>query len=728
MADASVLAERLSRLVRARGWSTQAHRFTLEAVEPAFMPTRYVWIAGSSRTISETEVYRTRPSRIIVEDFAPRDQYDRLVGVMDDLGLPNSVSTYSRFVDEVWDAARALHRADRDAASSDVELEMDAPVTDPNGRHVPQSLSFGSIKIPDHRALEFGLPDSASCLAVEADAGLGKSELLKWHEWRYSTMYKSALNGNPLVELPPIALRVSLRDFKSLSLDYIAHALSQPFSRDSDVALPAITSGTFLRELLIQRRLILLLDGLDEVSGDSEMVDAGVLEWRRAVADGARLVATSRKGHSTCRAAISKRFAEDERATLEPISDSAGVELLEKRGTESARARALVQTLSGTARNIPLFLLLAKAVDLDSSPMDAAPGSRSLMLWRLLELFCERDSQRLGLSGDEQMAMLTQIAEWLHLGGDMSSSGLLESLGVDKRDPMARVVDNPHALLMYSGESLGFKYREFEALFTARAIVQAWSEFGFESVRASLRSKRLDSDVVEFAARFIRLPMLAGAWSVAGSDAEYGPLLKRNLLAIALAAVEDQARAGSPVERGNTLSRLLGDRVFDSVSFSGLYLSRYDFSGWTFHRIHGHGGVVSYCEHLWLAEFDESIQGLKVEGQGFERPRVRQVDVNDGIQRLSRLIKPMRRRNGRGITSIMSVDESRDSKAWEILVGQGLAAKSGKANMSRWTLNDVGMEALTSFWAAELRGPEALADVVTEHVQLHALIAKLAEV
>ena len=725
MADASVLANKLSQFVAARGWDSVAHRFTVEVVEPAFTPTRHTWLAGTARTISDAEVRRVRPTRLVVEDFAPAEQHERLRRVMEEIGHAAGVSTYSRFLDYFWNAEAALVRAFEDSKSAEVELDSHESNADANLRHVTQLLYFGNVDVPDHRALEFGLPDAASCLAVEADAGLGKSELLKWHEWRYATMYKSALRGNALIELPPIALRVPLRDFKSLSLDYIAHSLSQPSGDSRAPSLPAISSGAFLRELLIQRRLILLLDGLDEVSGDSDMVDSGVLEWRRTVADGARLVVTSRRGHTTCRAAIGKRFHLSERAVLHPMKDEAGLELLEKRGTEPERARRLVDALSGPARNIPLFLLLAKAVDLDQQPDADAPASRTLTLWRLLELFCERDSDRLGVEGEAQMQVLTQIAEWQYVGGDMSVGGLLESLGVDARDPFARVVDNPHALLMFSGDTLVFKYREFEALFTARAIVSAWTQFGFHSAQGMLRSRRLEGDVTEFAARFIQPASIAGAWSASSLTSEASPLLRRNILAVALAMVDDMARASSAKERADLLAGFLGNREVEEVSLSGLYLERFDFFGWTFRRVSGPGGTFSYCDNLWRSDFDESVGLLQVEGQGFEEPPSKTVDQGKGIRRLGKVIRPMRRRNGRGITSIMSVEEARDTDAWSILVSLGLAVRSGKAKAARWTLTPEGMDALTSFWAAEMRGSDDVNALIDSNSTLRDLIIKL---
>ncbi|MBK8756153.1 MAG: hypothetical protein IPM08_03335 [Actinomycetales bacterium] len=729
MADASVLAERLLKLANARGWAASASRFTVRVLEPAFVPFEHVWIAGQARAISEEEIKRVLPSRIIVEDFAPAEQTDRLAGIVDSDSRDVRILTYSSFVDEFWGAELAVQRALADSESSDADIDLEDFVADPSARHVEQLLEFGGLpsQIPDHRAFDFGLPEAGTCFAVQADAGLGKSELLKWHEWRYAILYRASSRANQSVELPPIAIRVPLRDLKSLSLDYIAHALSRPATEGNVPSLPAISSGPFLRELLVQRRIILLLDGLDEVSASAETVDQGVLEWRRLVAAGARLVVTTRKGHSASRGVINRRFKVDEIAELRPLDDSAATSLLEKRGADPSRARQLVKALSGAASGIPLFLLLAKSVDLDSVLAREVSNSKTLVLLELLTLFCKRDEERLGISAQVQMELLTQVAEWVSTQGPVSPDELLESLGLDRRDPQARVVLNPHALLINEENVIGFKYREFAALFSAKALVSSWEEYGFESISSSLRSQSLDEDVVEFAARLINPISLVSAWAATGSAAEVHPLLRRNVLAIALSIVNDRGADGKSGVRSNILSELIGERAIVDVALSGLYFERFDFDGWRLERLQGSDATLSYCDNLWRTKHDDSVSSLALEGCSFEAPVRASVNREAGVQRLAHLVKLLRHRGGRGIVGIMRVEESKDPRAWDLLVHRGFAVRSGKGRSARWSLTDIGMEMLTAFWAAQMRSSSEVSLLIRRNYAIRSLVNELGE-
>ena len=53
MADASVNATRLKRLLDSLGWQATANRFTVEVEEPAIDPIRHTWMVGQSKAILE---------------------------------------------------------------------------------------------------------------------------------------------------------------------------------------------------------------------------------------------------------------------------------------------------------------------------------------------------------------------------------------------------------------------------------------------------------------------------------------------------------------------------------------------------------------------------------------------------------------------------------------------------------------------------------------------------
>lgn len=729
MAVQSSLAVSLSRLLNSLGWTTEADRFTLRATEPAFEPVTRTWMVGKASAISDEEVRRVGPSRIIVEDFATASQMSRLLGLLPQAsGDEIPVSTYSRFVDRLWGADVAVRRAlaDAEAGDSDGLFGETMPL---NARHITQHVDFGDISVRDHRALEHGLASAGVWLAILSDAGLGKTEFLRLHEYRFAQLYESAQRGASYIELPPIALRVSLRDFRSLSLDYIAHALSQPAQRGhARVPLPRISSGAVLRELLVQGRLILFLDGLDEVIADSSSIEAGLQEWHRAVSAGARIVVASRTGHASARGAIARRFKPDETAAMKPLEKATALELLERRNASSQRASSIYAALSGPAATIPLYLVLANYVGLDETLPDDVRVSKTLVLQTLVTHFCEREVSRLGVDSSTQMDLLDQVSEWITLDSMLSRDELLQALGLDSADARARVVLNPHALLLHN-ESGGveFKFPEFGALFGARVLASSWRSRGFDSVKQVLRTKRLDELVIEYLARLIHSSTISGAWVESALDADRGLLLRRNLLAVALAKVNDTSSGLSPNARAVELATVLGNRYLANVSLAGLSIERFDFTGWEIKRVQGHEGVFSYCENLSRSDHDESVTTVLLEGCSFSDPAVVEVDLSSAVDSLVRLIKPLRRKTGGTLVTMMAVAEARDPLAWNLLQKSGMATRTGKSHSAKWELTSQGTRVLTSFNAAFSQGPHVLEELIASDTEIRTLLQTIAE-
>lgn len=685
-------------------------------------------MVGKASAISEEEVKAVRPSRIIVEDFAAPAQLERLKGVFPDGEA--AVSTYTRFVDQLWEADNARLRAIADAEAGDQDALFGEPMS-LAARHVLQEVDFGRQSVRDHKALEHArLTERGTWLAILSDAGLGKTEFLRLHEFRYAQMYVSAQRGAANIELPPIALRVSLRDFRTLSLDYIAHVLSQPAQRGhSRVRLPRISSGAVLRELLVQGRLILFLDGLDEVLADSSSIEAGLNEWHQAVSAGARIVVASRTGHATARGAIARRFKQDETAAMKPLEKSSALALLQARGATPQKAAAIYAALSGPAATIPLYLVLANHVGLDQALPEEVRISKTLVLQTLVEYFCIREVPRLGVDSETQMELLNQIAEWRSLDTEPSREDLLQVLGLDAEEAGARIILNPHALLLHnSGGGIEFKFPEFEALFVARALSSSWKTEGFNSVQSTLRSKRLDELVIEYLARFIHPSTISGAWVETQIDADRGLLLRRNLLAIALAKVNDSWQGSSPNVRSTELASVLGNRVIANVSLSGLSLERFDFSGWQLKRIQGGDGVFSYCENLLLSVHDDSVESITLEGCSFSDPTNTEVDYSTAIASLAQLIKPLRRKSGAALIPMMAVDEARDPLTWSALQKVGMAVRTGKARSAKWELTSTGTRLLTAFNVAHAQGGAVLDELIENDAEIRHLLLEFAAV
>jgi hypothetical protein len=729
MAEVSVLGEKLVRLLKASKWDVESDRFTITATEHAFEAITRTWMAGSHRALSEAEITVANPSRIVVDDSTPSSELVRLSKVLDALGSGGSVSTYSRFVDEFWGAADAVKSAMMDADVSEADQLFEFGSKGTNDRHVVAQLSMGQSSVPDHRALESGLPGGGACLVILADAGLGKSEMLRWHEWRNAVTYQSALESNGPFELPSVSLRVPLRDFKSLSLDYVAHQISHP-TQSGRPHLSRITSGAVLRELLIQRRLVLFLDGLDEVSADSATIDEGIAEWRKVVRDGGQFVLTSRSGHDISLGMIGRRFDSKEIAYLRPLERPGAQALLHKRGIDEAAADRVIAALSGPSAGIPLFLLLANHVGLDTKLSQEVAESRTLVLLNLLQLFCKRDEARMGVSADEQIDVLTQIAEWNLETGPLDQDELLRNLGLDEDDPLAAIVRNPHALLLNDDGKIAFKFAEFGSLFTARAVAESWSNFGYGSVRGILSSQNLGDLVVEYLARLLPAAMVSGTW--VGSEFEFDGalILRRNLLAIALAKVADEVDDSNSNSntRAVELAKVLGNRAIVNVSLSGLFIHRFDFAGWQIKKVHGHGGTFSYCENLWRSDHDDSVDSAVTDECGFDPPSTVEIDVATGVTRLRQLTRQIRRKHGRGVVAMMQRDDrAKDPAGWELLVHLQLAELTGKAQVAKWYLNVEGMRILTAFNMADTAGEEALNELIAKDSDVRSLVEQFAK-
>src|SRR5262249_32934720 len=116
----SVLASQLERLLLAFGWKCSANRFTLTATEPtALEPVEHIWMAGDAAKMTDGEVMQVRPTRVIVQDTAPEGEIERLERSLAAVNIEPRVSTFTHFVDLLWDAPSAAERARQDSQLKD---------------------------------------------------------------------------------------------------------------------------------------------------------------------------------------------------------------------------------------------------------------------------------------------------------------------------------------------------------------------------------------------------------------------------------------------------------------------------------------------------------------------------------------------------------------------------------------------------------------------------------
>ncbi|MFD0205354.1 MULTISPECIES: hypothetical protein [Saccharothrix] len=696
MAYVSVLADSVRTLLQARGWRCDATRFTIRAVEPTLDNIKHVWMAGEAIALTDTEITQVRPTRVLVPDLTPAKEVERIEEAMRAAAREPRVNRITHFIDILWDASTAAVRARRDAETADNFEGFVAPDLTVPDRHVKQHLKLGGERVSDNRLLERGLSASGSALAILADAGLGKSELLKWHEWRHAVQYESAV-AQRAHTYPSVALRVPLRGLRTLSLDAISHYLSRPSDEDHLPALNRLDSGRFLLELLRRQRLILLLDGTDELMISRAKLEEGLRELRRAVGDGARLAVSSRLGHLNSTRTIGTIFDSGEIATIEPMEPAGGRELLLKNGADPARADEVLKALqSSKAQGIPLFLLLAYYVNLKDELDVAVASSRTNVLLALLELLCVRDEERLGIDSKEQMAVLTDFAHWTHLLGDLNEHSALEHLGIDVAESKAAMILNPHALLTRTADGMVvFKYTEFLLLFAAKAISEDWRHLGFDSVAGDLRGTKLDDMTVEYLARLLSSDDIARGWSRA--NGEY-PLLKRNVLAIALARVEDECPGEVPAVRSACLARLLGGKSLCDTLLADVVIQRLDLQGWTLRRLSG-SGSLTYCVNAKQCDYDESVLQLNTEGTEFPKATDDAARLARGCARLDAMIKPLKRRSADGLVRMISLEECTDQRGWSELRRVGAAEQERKFGGGErfWVLTESGVRMLTRY-------------------------------
>ena len=154
-------------------------------------------------------------------------------------------------------------------------------------------------------------------LAIVADAGFGKTELLKYYEWRFATRYQNAAANSRATMLPPIALRIPLREAHELTLESISELLTS--GANDCKPLPAIRGPQALQMLLNYRRVILLLDGLDELKLPPDRFGDRLQRLRQKAARGGFIVLATRQGHLQSALSVSAKFNPSEIATIKAL-------------------------------------------------------------------------------------------------------------------------------------------------------------------------------------------------------------------------------------------------------------------------------------------------------------------------------------------------------------------------------------------------------------------------
>jgi hypothetical protein len=342
-----------------------------------------------------------------------------------------------------------------------------------------------------------------------------------------------------------------------------------------------------------------------------------------------------------------------------------------------------------------------------------------------------RDEPRLGVPSEDQMGILTELAHWLNVEGSLRDDEALERLGLDPTSRESSIVTKPHALLsLTSDRQVTFKYPQMQAIFTANAIYNDWSTFGFASSVEDLRRSALEEEIVEYLARLLGEDRLRSAWSDSSSDANLtrSPLIRRNLLAIAVAKLNDLAEAEVPRVRSDVLARLLGGRTLTDVTLADITLERLDFNGWDLRRIHGRGGALLYCPNVYRATTDATLTSLdSIDGSEVEDPAAGPSEkVGPAVDRLAAMLQPWCRKGTDQLLKEMAVANTPDTAGWAFARRHQLVVQERKYRGQKfWVMTDNGSRLLQSFLSTYRRTPERLDVLISEESVLDELLRAL---
>jgi len=333
----------------------------------------------------------------------------------------------------------------------------------------------------------------------------------------------------------------------------------------------------------------------------------------------------------------------------------------------------------------------------------------------------------------EQMDILTELAHWLDSEGSLQDDDALERLGLDSTSRESSVITKPHALLTLStNRQVTFKYPQMQAIYAANAVFNDWSAYGFKSTLEDLRRSALGEEVVEYLARLLDEEPLRKAWSECAHSPHLrrSPLVRRNLLAVAVANVDDLAEAATPQTRSTVLSRILGSRDLSDLHFGNITIERVDFRDWDLRRIHGKGGALLFCPNVYLANSDNTLTTLdSLDGSQVEDPSRRELErVDHGIQRLAAMLQPWCRKGSDTLVKEMSVASTVDNTGWACARKANFAVQARKYRGEKfWELTDVGFLLLQRFIHSWRQGDQGLGRLLRTEPDLRTLVLALSK-
>jgi hypothetical protein len=646
--DMRELVRRLDDIFTALGYKTipQEHRLTVEDTA-LLSSSQQVIVAGHASYVTDEEITYQPPRFIVIEDDPPARHVQRLLATCRTCRAEPSLVSFSRFIDPLWQAAQAATSAQADSqAAGDLDIqtglsERERP--NPLALYTDQLLRVGEDSTKPQSALIYcdtWLESGTGNLVVLAPAGLGKSELATVVEWKAALDYLNRSGREGYDALPPVALRVQLRELPALSLEAISQYL-----RNSR-GLERVRNPEVLVQLLLHHRLVLLLDGLDELSIPRPRMEEGLEEIDFFAQQGARIMLTSRSGYYGSEGVIGSKLGRESIATLQPLDEDRGRDLLTKRGASKVEAEQASSSLPTELREVPLFLIWAWRSGFGAESQEKAQ-SRARMLLEFVRLFCIRDEPRIRVPADEQVKVLTDLAYQSTYVESVSKADFMYLVGAEN----SPFVEGPHALLRLRDDTnIVFRDATFESLFLAHGVSEHWSEraaAGELALKTWLGERfgevKLESLTVDYLGELLPQEDVRVAWRVASeAPTRYQPFARRNLLAVAIAKLRESGEGKSEQERAKLLEEFLGSRDLSDTVLLDLVFEMLDFKGWRFRGCDGRGAYVAFC-HFEGADIDTGLDGADMVSSTGLEPRVREEDIlRKGTTRLARVMGPWR--------------------------------------------------------------------------------------
>jgi hypothetical protein len=612
---------------------TLDHLITFKSADKTISETQAV-IAGSANSLCDSQLIFDHPSRkVVIEDGAAPSTIERLLGRV---GNSGRLINISRYYDMLWSADCALDwvksqsEEGRDPAAA--TRQRSSAYERPN-LVVSGTAELGSAAGSREAELAEWIKGDSSApnryegniVFISGSAGMGKTEYTRWL-LRYGYNLKHAGAEAPSFDRPmPLVVRIPLRDVDYLSIGGLRRYLADHAGVDD------ISEG-LLHHLIIERRIVLLLDGLDEIDPIRNDIEEGFARLEETAMAGGRILVTSRLSSTSSLSPLQhvRRMMESENPIhavaleLRPFDRAQSIDLLTRNGSSVENATDIVDQLPAELVGVPLFLMWSQEIDVRQLGGGGAQGFLDLV-----SAVCTREaeSRRIANPPEKQLKALRELA--LDLRNECVAQSFLEAY-LDAPDH--QFVTGPHALLTVDAEgNVRFRHEAFEAILLAEALSIEWHAEQDKTdtqhrdwLRHRLVGSELNPLTLEYLCEMVSPERVARAWRCAALNPDRQlPGLRWHLLNVALIAVNKSTASGTAHAaagaghrerqraRASELALYLPDRDLSDMKLRSLALSQFAWQGWSLRNLAGDGAEFHHCDFAG-AQVDDTLNTARL--------------------------------------------------------------------------------------------------------------------